>query len=218
MRKRPLLTLMACVFLFHLANAAMLPLIGSAVATRSSQWATALVAACVVVPQLIVAMISPRIGKLAHSCGRRPLLLTGYTALTVRGLLLAWTNQPPSIVAVQMLDGISAATFAVMVPLMLADIMRGTGRLNLAQGMMGVVVGVGATLSTIAAGYLADRLGTSMAFLALGMIGGCGLLLVLSAMPEATPRPNGEKLRSSSARCGQAAAFRAVSSDVSAAR
>ena len=72
----------------------MLPLVGSAMAMRSGQWATALVAACIVVPQLIVALVSPRVGELAQSLGRRPLFLSAFAALQLRGLLLAWTTTP----------------------------------------------------------------------------------------------------------------------------
>jgi hypothetical protein len=192
--KRALLAVMGGAALFHLANAAMLPLVGSAMAMRSGQWATALVAACIVVPQLIVALISPRVGELAQSFGRRPLFLSAFAALQLRGLLLAWTNDPVAIVAVQMLDGFSAAGIGIIIPLILADITRGTGRFNLAQGIVGTGAGIGATLSTTAAGYLADAYGTGAAFLGLAALACCGLLLVLAALPETRPAPtaNGE--------------------------
>jgi len=187
LRKPVLLILMASVLLFHAANAAMLPLVGSAMATRSSQWATALVAACIVVPQLIVATISPSVGQLAQSWGRRPVLLLGFGALQLRGALLAWTNDPYMIVAVQMLDGISAAVLGILVPLILADITRGTRRFNLTQGIVGSAGGIGAALSTIAAGYLADNFGITTAFLGLAAMAGCGFLVLLSMMPETKP-------------------------------
>jgi MFS family permease len=184
LRKPALLVLMAAVMLFHTANAAMLPLVGSAMATRSSQWATALVAACIIVPQLIVAAISPKVGKLAHSWGRRPMLLIGLGALPVRGVLFAFTNDPFAIVAVQLLDGISASVLGVLVALTIADVTRGTGRFNIVQGIVGCAAGTGAAVSMIAAGYLADRVGTPVTFFSLAAIAGGGWLLVLTAMPE----------------------------------
>jgi MFS family permease len=184
LRKPSLLVLMACVLIFHVANAAMLPLVGSAMAMRSSQWATALVAASIVVPQFVVAAISPRVGRLAQSWGRRPVLLLGFAALQLRGALLAATNDPYMIVAVQALDGVSAAVVGILVPLIIADITRGTARFNLTQGIVGSAAGIGATLSTIAAGYLADNFGMTMAFLGLAAMATCGFVLLLSAMPE----------------------------------
>jgi MFS family permease len=187
LRNPALLILAACVLLFHLANAAMLPLVGSDVTMRSSQWATALVAACIIAPQLVVAAISPTVGQLAQSWGRRPLLLIGFAALPLRGALLAWTNDPYMIVAVQALDGISGAVLGVLVPLSLADISRGTGRFNLAQGIVGSATGIGAALSTIGAGYLADRFGTATAFAGLAATAVFAFVLLLAMMPETKP-------------------------------
>ncbi len=186
--RRPMVVLTMSVMLFHTANAAMLPLVGSAMAMRSSQWATALVAACIIVPQLIVAAISPKVGELAQDWGRKPLLLIGFGVLPIRGLLLAYTHEPFAIVAVQMLDGISASVLGVLVPLTIADATRGTGRFNLAQGIVGSAVGIGAAASTFVAGRLADIVGAPVTFLCLAIIAGCGVLLLLVAMPETKPR------------------------------
>jgi predicted MFS family arabinose efflux permease len=186
---RPLLTFTACVALFQLANAAMLPLMASVITKRSSVWATALVAACVVVPQLVVAASSPAVGRWAQQWGRRPILVIGFTALPVRGVLLMVTTDPYLLVAVQLLDGICAAVFGVLVPLTIADITRGTGRFNLAQGIVGTGIGIGASLSTTLGGWMSDRLGSSFAFLGLAAIGALGLALVWLLMPE-TSAPN----------------------------
>ncbi len=89
MQNKPLLIFAGCLLLFHLANSAMLPLVGSIVTMHSSQWATVIIAACIVVPQLIVAALSPWVGTQAQVWGRRPLLLIGFAALPIRGLLFA---------------------------------------------------------------------------------------------------------------------------------
>ena len=185
--KPSLLVLMTSIMLFHAANAAMLPLVGSAMAVRSNQWATALVAASIVVPQFVVAAISPRVGQLAQSWGRRPVFLLGFAALQLRGVVLAWTNDPYAIVVVQALDGVSAAVVGILVPLILADVTRGTGRFNLTQGIVGSAGGIGAAVSVIAAGYLADTFGMAIAFLGMAAMASCGFLLFLSAMPETKP-------------------------------
>src|SRR6476660_7443195 len=88
-RQRPLLIFAASVLLLQLANAAMLPLMAGVVTTRSSQWAPVLIAACIIVPQAIVALTSPSVGRKAQQWGRRPLLLLGFGALAIRGLLVA---------------------------------------------------------------------------------------------------------------------------------
>jgi MFS family permease len=187
LRQRPLLILSGCVMMFHLANAAMLPLMGSVVTMRSSQWATVLIAACIVVPQLVVAALSPWIGRRAESWGRRPLLLLGFAALPVRGILFATVKDPNLLVAVQLLDGLTASVFGVMVPLIIADLTRGTGHFNLGQGIVGTATGIGASLSTTLAGYTSDHLGSEFAFLGLAAVAAVGLTAVWTLMPETRP-------------------------------
>jgi predicted MFS family arabinose efflux permease len=188
--RRSLLIFAACIALFHLANAAMLPLMGSMLTIRSREWATVMIAACIVVPQLLVALISPWVGRRAQQWGRRPLLLMGFAALPLRGVLFAVVPDPYLLVSVQLLDGISAATLGVMVPLVVADVTRGTGRFNLAQGIVGTAVGIGASISTTFAGYMTDRFGSEVAFLGLAGIAAGGLALVWILMPETRPADN----------------------------
>jgi MFS family permease len=187
-RNRPLVIFAFCAGLFHLANAAMLPLVASIVTMRSTQWATALVGACIVVPQLVVAALSPWVGRRAQQWGRRPLVLLGFAALPIRGLLFALAANPYLLVAVQVLDGISAAVFAVMMPLVIADVTRGTGHFNLAQGIVGSGVGLGASLSMVLAGYISDHFGGPAAFFGLAGLAATGFALIFALMPETRPK------------------------------
>jgi MFS family permease len=187
MRKPPLFILAGCVLAFHLANAAMLPLMGSVLTTRSSEYATILIAACIVVPQLVVAAISPWVGRHAQIWGRRPFLIAAFAALALRGLLFSLVTNPYLLVPVQVLDGITAASLGIMVPLMVADMTRGTGRFNLAQGVVGTAVGIGASISPTLAGYLTDAFSSSVAFSGLALIAALGLAGVFALMPETRP-------------------------------
>jgi MFS family permease len=184
MCRRPLLIFAGSVFLLQLANAAMLPLMAGVVTTRSSQWAPVLIAACIVVPQAIVALTSPSVGRKAQLWGRRPLLLLGFAALAIRGVLFATVSDPYLLVAVQVFDGITAAVFSVMVPLIIADVAFGSGHFNLAQGIVGTATGIGASLSTVLAGYVSDRFGSSIAFTGLAGVAATGLVLIWLVMPE----------------------------------
>lgn len=182
--QRPLLIFAACIVLFHLANAAMLPLLAGAVTVRSSASASILIAACIIVPQAAVAVLSPWVGSLADSWGRRPLLLIGFTALPIRGILFGITQDPELLVAVQVLDGISAAALGVLVPLVVADLTRDVGNYALAQGVIGTAVGIGAALSTLLGGLMADRLGTKTAFIGLAILAALAVAIVSAFMPE----------------------------------
>jgi MFS family permease len=184
MQNRPLLIFAGCMLLFHLANAAMLPLVGSVVTMRSARWATILIGACIVVPQLVVAALSPAIGQRAQTWGRRPLLLIGLGVLPIRGLLFAFVTNPEALVVIQVLDGITAAVFSVMVPLVVADLTRGTGHFNLGQGIVGTFVGIGASLSATLAGYLTDHFGSPVAFMTLAGIATFAFAVAVLSMPE----------------------------------
>jgi MFS family permease len=181
---RPLLVLAGCAALFHLANATMLPLMASVVTKEMPDRATILIAACIVVPQLVVAACSPWVGRQSQVLGRKKILLIGFIALSIRGVLLAFVSNPYLLVVVQVLDGVSAAVLGVLVPLITADVTRGTGRFNFAQGMIGTAVGIGASVSGVVTGYVADLSGSTAAFLMLAATGAVGLTSVWAFMPE----------------------------------
>jgi MFS family permease len=181
---RRLLTFAGCILLFQLANAAMLPLMGSILTLHSSEWASTLIGACIVVPQLVVAGCAPWVGRVADQWGRRPLLVVCFVALAVRGVLFALVSNPYLVVGVQVLDGVCAAILGVVVPLVVADIMRGTGRFNLGLGIVGSAVGIGAAVSTTLAGYATDHFGAVFAFGGLAAISLLGLVSVWLTLPE----------------------------------
>lgn len=184
LRSKPLLILAACVFLFHLANAAVLPLVASTITMRVGEQATALIALAMIVPQIMVAFASPHVGRLADLQGRRRLLMFGFIALPVRVVLLASTTDPVSLVIIQVFDGISATCLGVLVATCVADIARGSGNFNLALGIVGSAMGIGAAISTLLAGIVADRMGTSAALLMLSVFALIGFLVFALFMPE----------------------------------
>ncbi|KAG0163108.1 hypothetical protein DFQ30_000732 [Apophysomyces sp. BC1015] len=184
LRDRRLLTFAACIVLFHLSNAAMLNLAAGEVTAHMGDNVQLVIAACIIVPQIIVALLSPWVGRSAQRWGRRPILLLGFTALPVRALLFAGITTPSLLVPVQVFDGLSAAVFGVMLPLIAADVAGGKGRYNLCIGVFGLAAGIGATLSTMLAGLAADRFGNGVSFIGLAAAGALAVLLVWLAMPE----------------------------------
>ncbi|MBV8260710.1 MAG: MFS transporter [Paraburkholderia sp.] len=184
LRDRRMLAFAACVVLFHLSNAAMLNLAAGEVTAGMGDNVQLVIAACIIVPQAIVALMSPWVGRTAQAWGRRPVLILGFCALPLRALLFAAVGNPYFLVPVQMLDGLSAAVFGVMLPLIAADVAGGKGRYNLCIGLFGLSAGIGATLSTALAGFIADHFGNTVSFLSLASAGAAAVLMVWLAMPE----------------------------------
>jgi MFS family permease len=188
---RRLLIFCACAMLFTFANAPMLMLVSGNMTARVGN-PSLLIAACIVVPQIIVALASPAAGRMAESRGRRSVLLLGFSALPLRALVFAGSSNPILVIAVQALDGIGGACFGVMMPLIVSDVAGRTRHFNLSLGLIGFGVGIGGTLSTPAAGWLADHFGIRVAFYALSAVGLLAVLLVLFVMPETRPTREAE--------------------------
>jgi MFS family permease len=189
-----LVTFATCLFLFQLANASILPLVGQTLPRTEGQRSSLILSGFIVGPQIIVALLAPWVGQKAETWGRRPLLALGLAVLPIRAAFFAFTADPAPLVVVQVLDGLSGATLGVLTALVIADITKGTGRFNLAQGLVGTVSGVGAALSTLVSGLIVARYGQTAGFLSAAAVGLLAVAILWLLMPEtkaATARARG---------------------------
>lgn len=177
----------ACIFLFQLADASILPVISQDLAQDKNQSASLLMAGLIVTPQIIAATLSPWVGYHAEKFGRKPLLLLGFGIETLRALLFAVYTSYPVLIVGQCLGGISAAGVTVVTILMIADMTTGTGRFNLVQGIIGTVIAIGAAVSTGTTGFLFEKFGHLPGFLVLGAASAAATLLFWAALTETKP-------------------------------
>jgi MFS family permease len=178
-----------CLFLFQLANASILPQVSELLVHSGAHSSSLAVSALVVFPQIIVALLSPWVGRTAATWGRRPLLLLGLAVVPVRSGLFALTADPALLVIIQLLDGLSGATLGVLTTLIIADLTNGTGRFNLAQGIAGTFSGVGASLSTSITGIITQRFGYTAGLLSVTALGLLAVAIALIFMQETKPLP-----------------------------
>ncbi len=165
---KPLLILAACLALFHLGNAAMLPLYGLAVVGAHKGNPAAFVATTIVVAQLVMIGAALVAMKMADKRGYWLVLLITFIALPIRGLVAASVIEAWGVYPVQILDGVGAGLQSVAVPGMVARILSGTGRVNVGQGAVMTVQGLGAALSPALGGAIAQAVGYRIAFVILG--------------------------------------------------
>jgi MFS family permease len=187
---RILLVFLACAFLFHFANAAMLPQLGEMLSHGTRATAAPFMSACIIVTQVVIMCCAPAIGRFANLHGRKPLLILGVGVLPIRAVLYTLTHNTDSLIAIQLLDGVANAIFGVVSIFVVADRTRATGRFNLVQGSLATAVGLGAAFSTMFGGKLIQHFSYRISFLSLGAVAALAFLLLWSAIPETLPERN----------------------------
>jgi hypothetical protein len=167
-QSRPLLVLAAALLLFHLGNGAMLPLYGMAVVAAGHGDPSAFVALTIVVAQGVMIGAALLAMRTIERDGAWIVMLISFAALPVRGLLAAHLIVDWGVYPVQMLDGVGAGLQSVAVPVLVARILQGTGRVNVGQGAVMTAQGVGAALSPAIGGWIAQGIGYGATFTILG--------------------------------------------------
>ncbi len=185
---RPLLIFAICVTLFHLSNAAMLPLVGQKLALQDKNLGTSLMSACIVAAQIVMVPMAMLVGAKADTWGHKRFFLAALLILPLRGALYTLSDNKAWLVGVQLLDGIGAGIFGAIFPVIVADLMRNTGRFNVAQGAVITAQSIGAALSTTLAGLVVVKAGYSAAFLSLGAVAAAGVAVCWFALPETGER------------------------------
>jgi hypothetical protein len=146
----------------------MLPLYGLAVVAAKAGDPSVFVATTIVVAQAVMVVVSLAAMRVAEGRGYWLVLLISFLALPIRGLLAADMIDAWGVYPVQALDGIGAGLQSVAVPGLVARILDGTGRVNVGQGAVMTVQGLGASLSPALGGWMAQGFGYGTTFIVLG--------------------------------------------------
>ena len=180
---RNILVFTIAMALFHLANAAMLPLVGQKMGLVDKQNSSLYLSAAIIMAQGVMVFVASFSGKASEN-GRKKVMLVAFLLLPVRAVLFAFINNPYILTAIQLLDGIGAGIFGVLSIIMIADLSKGTGRFNLLQGVVYSAIGLGGSVSSIVAGIIVKQYGYPVGFASLAGIGVLGSLFFLFVVPE----------------------------------
>ncbi|MDR6584209.1 MFS transporter [Herbaspirillum sp. BH-1] len=174
---RPLMLLALAMMLFHLGNAAMLPLLSQSVVARGGADPALYTALTVIVAQLVMIPTALLTGRFAERQGYWLPITIALLALPVRGLVAGVWDSPWALLPVQMLDGVGAGLLGVALPGSVARILQGSGHINIGLGAVTTIQSVGAALSPALAGVVAKHYGYGAAFAALTGIAVLALLV-----------------------------------------
>jgi MFS family permease len=189
LKQPPVRVFLVAAVIFHFANAAMVPLVTQLLARGvGAKQAVLYTSGYMLASQLVFVVVAAASGKLASKVGRKPLFLFAFAALAARGVLYTMSHHPAALIAVQCMDGLGAGIFGVVGVLIIADLTKGTGRFNAAQGAIATAQGIGAFLSNSVAGYLAKTHGDNFTFYVLAAIAVAGFVVFLVFMPETRER------------------------------
>jgi predicted MFS family arabinose efflux permease len=197
-KDKRILVFAAAVVIFYFANAATLTLVGEMLskgqqgASRSSAWQ---ISSAVIVAEMTMIGVAALAGRLATSWGRKPLFLVAFAALALRNALTVLNHSPFYLIALQVLDGVAAAIYGVLLTLVTADLAKGTGRFNFLQGAIQSCMGLGGFLSNSLFGFMAKSRGFNASFWGLSGAAIVGGILYQVRMPETKPQEEGPDLK-----------------------
>ena len=149
LQQKQILIFSFSIILFHLANAAQLPLVGQLLAKQNPHIDALFMAGSIISAQFVMIGVAYTVGIFMKSFGRKPIFLIAFLILPIRAILYTLTTNPILLLAIQLLDGIGAGIFGVIAIVIVSDLTKGTGRFNFFQGLVALCTGIGAALKAI---------------------------------------------------------------------
>ena len=187
---KPFLMFLLLTFAFYFSNGAMLPLVAQEIAAARPETSTLYLAACIIIAQAVMVPTVFVCGRLAGR-GRKKLLTVAFLLLAARGVCYCLTGNVTLLLWLQVLDGMAAGTFSVVAIMVVNDLMGSSDRASFAQGLLAAALSLGAMVSNLAAGFIAERAGFTAGFVFLSVLALAALVLLWKGMPETAGRNAG---------------------------
>ncbi|MBU9850453.1 MULTISPECIES: MFS transporter [Rahnella] len=177
-QNKPLLITGLTLLLFHLANAALLPMLSMRIAAAPGSVNPGLYAAAtVIISQMVMIPVAIWTAGRIDRVGYWRLIMLALLIMPVRAALAASSAAPLMMVPVQILDGFAAGVLGVVVPSFIVVLLRGNGHVNAGQSVVMLMQGVGAAMSPALTGMIAGHYSFATAFSVLSVIALTGLLI-----------------------------------------
>jgi len=187
LREKAVLALLVSIFLFHLANAPIMP--ATALYVKQLGGSDALVTATVLTAQIVMVPVALWAGRYGDRWGRKPVMAVAFWALPLRIFSYTLVSSPKAVVWLQGLDGLGAGIYGVVVIALAADLTKGKGRFNTLAGLFATALAVGGVAGPLISGFLVQHLGFRMTFYAFAILALVGAMVFSFFVPETKPEP-----------------------------
>lgn len=184
-RNRTILFLFLSIFMFHLANAPILPTV--ALYVKKLGGSDDLMTATVLTAQIVMVPVALMAGRFCDSWGRKPVMAVAFWVLPLRIFSYSLVRSPSAVVYLQALDGIGAGIYGVAVVALAADLTRGKGRFNTLMGLFATALAIGGVAGPLLSGFLVQHLGFRITFYAFAALATLGAIVFTLLVPETRP-------------------------------
>ncbi len=182
LKDRTILAVFVAIFLFHLANAPILPT--TALYVKKLGGSDSLMTATVLTAQLVMVPVAIFAGKFGDRWGRKPVLGIAFWILPLRILSYTLAHNPRTIVWLQGLDGIGAGIYGVVVISLASDLTRGRGRFNTLAGLFATALAIGGVVGPVISGFVIQHMGFRATFLLFATLAFAAALIFTMWVPE----------------------------------
>jgi hypothetical protein len=136
------ITIGVTLLLFHLANAALLPMLSMRVASApGGEISAGVYAATVVISQLVMIPVALFAAARAEKYGYPLLIAAALIVLPLRAALACTSADPLFMIPVQIMDGVAAGLLGVAVPGYIVKLLEGSGHTNAGQSFVMLLQG-----------------------------------------------------------------------------
>jgi MFS family permease len=182
LRQRAVLFLFVSIFLFHLANAPILPTV--ALYVKQLGGSDTLMTATVLTAQLVMVPVALLAGHFGELWGRKPVMAIAFWILPLRIFSYTLVSSPRMVVWLQALDGIGAGIYGVIVIALAADLTKGKGHFNTLAGLFATSLAIGGVVGPLASGALVQHFGFKMTFYTFTGLAALGAIVFSIFVPE----------------------------------
>ena len=186
LREKRVVALIVSTTLFQFAMAAAVPF--AALRVRTLNGTDQDVGLYVLVGAASMVPVAALSGRAIDRLGRRLVFAVAFLLEPFTLLVCVLARSPGPLILVQALRGVAQGIFGVAIVAISHDIARGTGRFQALTGASRAALAAGALAGPLPTGFLMQRAGFNVSFLALILVASAGAAAFLLFVPETRAR------------------------------